>query len=417
MPRRAIFLVHGVGAQKKGEFLSGFVNPLLDYLDGHFHDTLSSQVDLRPQTGQASAEIRFRAGAEEETWSVREVHWADAFYPVGHQEILLWGWRTSLLNLLNIAGFREIWRSLRGTVLRKGGHAPEGRSAAGGGSGDPVYRAPRHWLYILYDIPLRLFLLVVLMAVFFPVLLLASGFYVLAVLPSGLIFPGPLRRLVVWLIGGIVGGPGDQYALMFTYASMKSVRKRLEDAMEPFMTGPGGVPGCDSATVIAHSGGTTVAYATLSDPDLWERWTGTDRPPVDVALFTVGSSLNIAYESAPSHPMWDRALPDNVKWIDIWTAFDIIPHGRAYRRVADSVRGASTARERPELYESVRVTNLDLPFLDHSGYWGNHEEVLSRVIHETLSPGRQAPAEPAPAVLDGLSRIGSHRLVITVKNA
>jgi hypothetical protein len=237
-----------------------------------------------------------------------------------------------------------------------------------------------------YDLLIGLSVLVAFLATYFPILLLASFFYLLAFLPSWLLFPVPFRALVVGLVNYLLEGPGDQYTMMYTRSSMESIKKRLADLIEPYFNThlpPEKRLSCDSAAVIAHSGGATLSFATLSDPELWRKWTGAEGPPVRIALFTAGSSLNIASESVPNHPMWDRPLPERVAWIDLWARYDPIPHGPAARWLQERVRGVAPGGGPRGYYRSVRVTNYDSPFADHGGYWENPEEVVSRFLYET----------------------------------
>ena len=71
------------------------------------------------------------------------------------------------------------------------------------------------------------------MVLYYPLLVLASAFYLLALLPSWLLFPVPLRALVVGLVNWMVKSPGDQCTLMYNRASMESVKKRLIDLRSP----------------------------------------------------------------------------------------------------------------------------------------------------------------------------------------
>ena len=133
---------------------------------------------------------------------------------------------------------------------------------------DPIYgrrktsRAGR-----LYDLIVGLTALVAFELAYLLVLLLASAFAVLALLPQWLIFPRFLGVLVQRLASWLVGSPGDQYALMFTDVGASSARTEMVDALRSLLDtqNPDHDP-CESVTVIAHSGGATVAFGALSDP-------------------------------------------------------------------------------------------------------------------------------------------------------
>ena len=245
-----------------------------------------------------------------------------------------------------------------------------------------------------------------------PLLALASALYLLALLPDALIFPKWLRVLVVKLVSVLVESAGDQYALMYTETAASSVRQRLIDVMRPFMDEQNaGEEAYDTACVISHSGGATVAFSALSDPELWREWTGSPEPPVDMTLFTVGSSLTIANENVPEHPMWDSPLPKNIAWIDVWARYDWAPHGPPSRELAQKVHGSEGR------FCTVRVVNLDSVFGDHSAYWKNYEEVVSRLVYEIAGrpqpaqgPGQTtSEAQVRAAVEKAIERIPGHR--------
>ena len=409
MPTRAVFLVHGVGAQKKGEFLQGVLDPLLTFLENNFEVT-EKRVVLRPEEGPAFAEVSFRSGEVLERWEIWEAYWADAFHDLKPQEVLVWGWRTGILNLGNIfVGSVPGLRRLLQRVFRRKG--PLGIT-----EDDPFYPRVRRGVWArAYDLVVGLALAAILLATYFPILLTASALYVLALLPKWLLFPDWLRTLVVRLVAAVMEGPGDQYMLMFTQAARESVNRRLIELMEPYLDQSRPDESrkhCDSVAVIAHSGGTTVSFATLSDPDLRSRW-GT--PQTRISLLTTGSSLNIARESAPDHPMWGNRLP-HMGWVDLWARYDYISHGPAGRDLVEAVRGTSPGGLRG-YYRSVRVVNRDSPFSDHHTYWGNHEEVVSRFLYEIPREQHDAPPpEEIGRVVRGmLDRIAEHRRRIRLK--
>ena len=410
MPTRAVFLVHGVGAQKKGEFLQGVLEPLLTFLEKNFQVT-QKRVVLRPEEGPAFAEVSFRSGEVLERWEIWEAYWAEAFHDLKPQQVLVWGWRTGILNLGNIfVGSVPGLRRLLQRVFRRKG-------PLGIPEDDPFYpRLSRGVWARAYDLVVGLALAAILLATYFPILLLASALYVLALLPKWLLFPVLLRKLVVRLVDAVMEGPGDQYMLMFTQAARESVNRRLIELMEPYLDQSRPDESrkhCDSVAVIAHSGGATASHAVLSDPDLRSRW-GT--PQKRISLLTTGSSLNIARESAPDHPMWRNRLPDNVAWIDMWARCDYISHGPAGRGLVEAVRGTAPGGVRG-YYKSVRVVNRDSPFADHHTYWGNYEEVVSRLLYEIPREQHDAPPpEEIGRVVDRMLRlIPEHRKRIRLK--
>ena len=62
--------------------------------------------------------------------------------------------------------------------------------------------------------------------------------------------------------------------------------------------------------------------------------------------------------------------------MDLWARYDWAPHGPADEGLAKLIKGDNKD------YYSVRVVNKDNPLRDHHEYWGNHEEVVSRLVYE-----------------------------------
>ena len=263
---RAVFLVHGVGSQKKGQFLESVLEPLQRFLRLEFRDELRAAIDQRPPDGPAHATIEFL----DERWEITEVWWAEAFYAQPAQRILKWGFVALFRNLGNFAvGTVPFLRRLFGQRP-----APPCQDSVYTG----VVLGTRSRLYDLIVGPAAA---VVFLLAALPLLLLATAFYLLALLPKWLIFPSWLRSVVVGLVSYLVEGFGDQYALMYSETAAASARQVLVEALRPYMDtqGPGRM-NCDSVSVIAHSGGATVCLQALSDPKLWREWTGTSEPPM-----------------------------------------------------------------------------------------------------------------------------------------
>ena len=158
------------------------------------------------------------------------------------------------------------------------------------------------------------------------------------------------------------------------------------------------------ATVIAHSAGTAVSLAVLTDPTLWDAWNGNDKTPESISFLTFGSSLNLAWRASGGHGIWEKQpLDDRVRWIDFWARYDPISHGPAIMSLKDTVRGTGGG-----VFENVRVVNNDDPFSDHSNYWGNHPEVVSRILYEAAQVKQETPSL-WNAIHDALGDINRHR--------
>lgn len=395
MPVRGVIVIHGVGSHKKGEFLEAVLDPMLRFLRGNLGEP-QVRFRQRPDHGQAGGTVEFL----DEEWRVREVWWGQAFHPQPQLRVIKWGFRVLLLHGGNFFAGMIPW-------LRKNPWS---------GTDTEIYRRRKITLLgRIYDVVIGLTALIAFELAYLLALLLASVFYVLALLPQWLIFPRFLGALVERLASWIVESPGDQYALMYTHVGASSARQEMVDALRSFFdAGPPVHASCESLTVIAHSAGATVAFGVLSDPTIWQELTGRPEPPIDMTLFTVGSSLTISNENVPSHPMWDAPLSDRIRWVDLWARYDYIPHGPPSLKLKVKVRGPGDSGDR---FHPVRVVNLDSPFGDHSAYWANHEEVVSRFVYEIAGrPAQAAPGQPETSaarirkvVDDTLDQIPAHR--------
>ena len=95
MPVRPIFLVHGVGSHKKGEFLSAMVESWIQFLRTQLgRDQVTAEVTLRPEHGPAHASLKF----ENEEWEIWEAFWQESFYPLKSYRVLMWGFMILVLH-------------------------------------------------------------------------------------------------------------------------------------------------------------------------------------------------------------------------------------------------------------------------------------------------------------------------------
>ena len=104
MPIRPIFLIHGVGNHKRGQFLSAVTEPLIQFLDTELgHEYVEAEVHLRPEHGPAHATLKF----EDEEWQIWEAYWQESFYPLKSYWALTWGF-----NILRY----HAWSMLKGFI-------------------------------------------------------------------------------------------------------------------------------------------------------------------------------------------------------------------------------------------------------------------------------------------------------------
>lgn len=333
----------------------------------------------------------------EERWEIREVWWSEAFYPKTFETLLVQGYWNLLGNVGNL--IVGMFPFLRMALQRTAEEA--------GGEKTGVYApAPVRSLSWVYDFFVGIIALVEMIFWRMPILLLAS----LAMLASWsairMFLPETAQKLFRWAVEDAVNSRETPPAITLTEEAAASVRQRMIDTMQPFLdTTHPSYQKCDSAVVIAHSGGATIAYSVLSYESLWEKWNpGHSDPPVNMTFITVGSSLNLSWGDVKNHPMWGFQLPNNIAWVDLWARYDLVPHGPPNREVVESLRGSTEQKE--GFFNVVRVVNHDSVFSDHD-YWWNLEEVTSRLIYEI--GGRPQAGKLREAVNDAVYNIGGHR--------
>ncbi|PKB64390.1 MAG: hypothetical protein BZY80_03070 [SAR202 cluster bacterium Io17-Chloro-G2] len=403
MPVRPVFIVHGIGNQKKGEVLTAVVEPWVQFLGKHLGiENVHLEADIRPQTGPAHATITFG----DERWEIWEAYWAQSFHPLKDVRVLTWGFSTLL---------RQTWSIFRGfNYFSK-------REPYPNPSPFVYHRRPIGWTAWVSDKLVGYLAVTLFVPLYVMSLLAASVFFVLSQLPVGAIQP-KLGEVVTKLTEALVQGPGDMAAILLSETRLASMKNELKQLMlSKISSGPAGEPAPERATVIAHSAGATVAFAALSDGSLWDAWDHGMPGPKEISFLTVGSSLNLAWRSDSNHPIWKRGLDPRVRWIDFWARYDPVPHGPAAREMQAEARGRNEG-----FFESVRVINLDNPFTDHVTYWGNHPEVVSRfaleiagLSEETVAGAEEADGNLPPerealvkAVRVALNDIQGHRIRI-----
>ena len=375
MIRRGIVVTHGVGNQRPVDQLDTVVEPLVDFL-GRALGYGNVRLVARTQAGDellptARIQLTLRGEVEPfEEWEVREAWWADSFRPSGSATVLAWAFGAALFHL------GSTWQHVLVRNLRRVAGKP------------PPLQGCGVWCVVGAE-PLRAFCDAVIWLVVTAGYLAAYAvgavallpLYIVLLLPLWLLWPagaGALQRAVVnWLTGGI----GDQHATTNRQVAVAGAADAVARALWCFL-GPGrpGGHAYDTVTVVAHSGGCVVSYAALAREDV-RRWLRDPKSPRRVTWVTVGSGLNLAWRMRArakerDRAFWHGGLGDRVNWIDLYARYDPVPQGPAPEAMVAAVLG-----ERARPYASVRVANRDWPFSDHGAYWGNREEVMSRIVH------------------------------------
>ncbi len=423
---RGIVVVHGVGEHRKGAPVSGFVEQLAAYLrhvpglEGGVELTARNRSD-RTDTSWATIHITNPDGTRpDEEWHIREAWWTRTFEPSQPGRVYLWAILAGLA-LFWAACVQQLARGLLATF------AP-GRLAKWPTerAGRPVDRATHQlrpesgqgiWLQpgagrlkslvdgCVWAILTVLFLLAGVLG------LLAIGLvYLVLVLPLSYVLPALANWLVKATMHAIVFTLGDQEAMttrqvalaasanevnagLWNMLSLGGLRTRRKDDAE--------FTGFETVTVVAHSGGCVVSMAALNSSDFRrfraETLTKPYTRPARVNLVTAGSGLNLAWnvrlnDSAADRALWERGL-DGVNWLNIYSRYDPVPQGPAPVGMLEELLGRDPEMGPPGAVEdssppgarppfvSVRTVNSDSPWADHGGYWGNHPEAMSRIVH------------------------------------
>jgi hypothetical protein len=414
MPRRAVVVVHGVGSQKKGETLTTIVEPLVRYLRRYLNpqDPHALQVTaaVRPDRGPAAAELWFRHNGQEEHWVITEAWWAQSFDSDATDPVVAWGWRI----------LRDQAASVLYGIL--GRHLP-GQDDSEYPPGPYPYHDEadrqqsrrgrvRKLASRIYDFLLGIALLACFLAAYIAALTLATAFYLVAQLPSWLLIVGPAASIRNLLVGTLIDGPGDQYAMTQDNLARASATRPVLEALAPHLDNrrPDFTP-CETVTLIAHSGGCVVTYNALSDAEV-KKWAfgAAAATPARVTWFTVGSGLNLAFRESRGDPFWRRGLDARVTWIDLWARHDPVPHGQADHTMERLIRTPS-GHSTPAPFINQRVVNRDNPFSDHGEYWRNYEEVVSRFVYAIMNgPGATTPL--GIAVRTSIGEVPTHRALV-----
>ncbi len=370
-----VVFIHGIGAQRAGETVLAWAQPIIRMLAAWSDDrglpadpVVRSRVDL---TGGTTPFIELEVPADpaapvdhpSQRWVLTEAWWASDVEAPGIAAMLRW----------------LIWR---GEARRIGEGIVTGINAAddarrGPASGsEQTRRRVRDGLERV--LILGFFLVLALVAV--PLYALIK---LLSALPIPTVVQGVSTAQLDWFLADWFG---DVRVLLGDRAQAANIRSRVEttiDALREY--------GCGRIVIVAHSGGTIVAYMTLSDLE----------PELHVdTLVTHGQALGLAWrlghfegplpEFEPVAGDEDellrrgdrlvRPLPADLHWEDFWASHDPAPAGP----LDDLQRSVGLPTT------SHLVTNRNSLTNDHGGYWDNEEGFVIPVMRAIDRAGRPA---------------------------
>lgn len=185
--------------------------------------------------------------------------------------------------------------------------------------------------------------------------------------------------LVYLLRTWVTANVGEMYTLLEDEIQAANIRGRLEQTIEWLVT----KGNCEDIYVIAHSGGAVVGFETLCQH--------ADRPDLvrHVKKFlTVGAGLNKAWLLKPDQWRLKDSFTASIRWVDFWSAYDIVPagsltgslnKGELWHKLVESLKGATVDEK---LGKPEEVINWMSMVSDHTGYWTNEEQILSRLAQE-----------------------------------
>ena len=429
--RRGIVIVHGVGEQGRGDYIGSFVEPLAGFVaDGCGSENVSITV-RNEADASAWATLTLRGDARDEEWHIREAWWAKNFRPSSSKTVLFWA---------VIAGLTIMWATWRSIFVRavaRLAHNYQKMSLSRDDlMGRPLERddkgelrlAPdtRQGLWVapqtlpgkaILDALVWLFICLLYVVGAVVLLTLLVPLYLFLLLPLSFVAPEPVVAIQRKLVGLIVSSIGDQQAMTTRRFALAGASNEVAQALWWMLSKDGlarskrtidGFTGYDTVTVVAHSGGCVVSFDALAsqvkewmhDPELPA---GISRPK-KVGWVTAGSGLNLAYrmrrtKDPRENAFWDRPMGDFVNWMNVYARYDPVPQGPPPPDLVTSLVGADgmldcTSEKRPP-YVCLRVVNDDFPGSDHSAYWVNRTEVLSRLV-SFIADGDRANGELSP---------------------
>jgi hypothetical protein len=380
-----IVFTHGIGGQPRGETLLDWAGPIVRAVSRWAEATPGAQSILADEV--IRSEIDFegdnvpfvtinvpgapksdtKPGFERQTWVMTEAWWAERVAPPPLSAVIDWCGRQG---------------AIARVVQRTISHLAPG--------GSPVFQA-------LNKLGFGLFLSV-LTAIVLALYALAAG--LAAIIPIASV----REALARFQLGTFLTTSwGDAFLLLRDPIQAANVRGRFIQAIRALRA-----YGCDRIAIVAHSGGTIVAYMALSDPAYED---GAD------TLITFGEAISLGRDIAPNAGE-DGGVPPSIRlapgaalrigssthqarWIDFWGSHDPAPCGALEPEFPMFDEAVLDRPDWPgKASRSIRVLNRRSVLEDHGSYWENDEEFLYPLLAQlevTALPYSESRFKP-PAI-------------------
>jgi hypothetical protein len=373
-----VVFIHGIGAQRAGETVLAWSQPIIRVLTAWAEDrglstdpVVRSRVDL---TGRTTPFIELEVAQDPDAptdrpaqrWVLTEAWWASDVEAPGISSMIRWLiWRGEA---------RRIGDGILTGINAADDLRADTDPAASAGTGHSLRRRLRDGAERL--LILGFFLVLALVAV--PLYALIK---LLSALPIPTIVQGVSTAQLDWFLADWFG---DVRVLLGDRAQAANIRSRVETTIEALRE-----YGCGRIVVVGHSGGTIVSYMALADlsEDLH----------VD-GLVTHGQALGLAWrlghftgplatfvpEAGDEDELLRRGdrlvrpLPDGLRWDDFWATHDPAPAGP----LDDPVRCVTLPTASHVVVNRHSLAN------DHGGYWDNDEGFVIPVMRTIDTAGR-----------------------------
>ena len=352
--RLVLIIVHGMGQQRRNDSLLGVVRPMLELMEAR--GARDWKPDLRGSLAfdqQATAEVD--CGGK--TWHFAEYWWAEEFRPAKAWVIGRWIFKHLAAHLVSMLG--SMRRGVQDLVQVRG-------------EKDPFSARLYHFLAT----PVFMAMVAALFGTTWLLVLLLVALQYVSLVPGVPSVVGYIRSLLQVVAVDFIG---DIYVYFRDPVQAAQIRGGLQDMVEQYAK----EPDVKRIVILAHSTGNLLVYDALaqlheSDAARVASGSGEESPLQKVVAFvSIGSILNMAWNRSivdAGDRRFRRGIADHIHWYHLWTRYDIGPAGPIKTEDKPWISEGSLVNR--------RVNNFDDLLLDHTGYWGNLEQVHSLLLEE-----------------------------------